>query len=146
MLKRKCTLTAVLLTLTSFAYASQPKILTNEDLLWKRLPKHPTLQYTVLSGNPLKNEWFTVRLKFPANYKDVIHVHDANRYDTIISGTYYFKFGDKLDDAQAQKLAAGDFIECPAHIKHYGYTNEETVVQIAGMGPWEVLKSTGMHR
>lgn len=131
---------------TAFANVSQPKIIPADHIIWNDLPNHAGLQYTVLSGNPLRSEWFVARIKLPANYSDEAHSHDLTRYDTVISGTYYFQFANNSNKSVAAKLSAGTFIECPANVKHTGYTKEETVIEIAGMGPWEVLKSNGKHR
>lgn len=143
-IKRIALLSLLLITGTAMAGVSQPKIIPADHIIWNNLPDHPGLQYSVLSGNALQKEWFVARIKLPANFKDEIHSHDLTRYDTVISGTYYFQFADT--NKTAAKLTAGAFIECPANVKHTGYTKEETVVEITGMGPWEVLKSNGKHR
>lgn len=133
------------LSAASFADTNQT-IMQPDNLSWKELPNHPELQYAVLSGNPVQKGLFTVRMKFPKDYADVVHAHDLPRYDTVISGSYYLGFGDKVDKSKAEKLVAGSFVTCPAHMKHFGYTDDETVIQISGMGPWEVLKSKGEKR
>jgi hypothetical protein len=129
-----------------FAAGTQSTFVNPDQIIWKSLPGHSELQYSVLEGNPMESGYFTVRMKFPKNYKDVVHSHEITRYDTIISGALYMGFGDKPDRKNVEKLETGAFIACPAHLKHYGFTDDETVVQISGMGPWEVLKSGGKAR
>lgn len=133
------------LSVAVFADANQ-KIMQPDQLTWKALPNHPELQYSVLAGHPEQKGLFTVRMKFPKNYADVVHSHEQARYDTIISGSYYLGFGETIDRSKAEKLVAGSFITCPAHVKHFGFTDGETVVQISGAGPWEVLQSKGVAR
>lgn len=147
-LTRHCFLITAALLTANLSYASTTALkLTNPDqLAWKELPGHPELQYSVLAGNPKKDGIFTVRLKMPKDYQDIVHAHDKTRYDTVISGALYIGFGDKIDRNKTRELTAGGFIACPARIKHFGFTNEETIVQITGEGPWEVLKSSGMNR
>ncbi len=139
-------LSLLFITTTAIASTNDPKIIPADQMIWKNLPHHTGLQYTILSGNPLQKDWFVARIKLPANFSDEIHTHDLTRYDTVMSGTYYFQFADAAKKTGVTKLAAGGFIECPANVKHTGYTKAETVIEIAGMGPWEVLKSNGQQR
>lgn|SRR3990167_7175514 len=135
-----------LLATSSFAGTKTPEMLNPDQITWRELPGHTELQYAVLAGNPLQKGIFTVRLKMPKDYSDIIHTHQLPRYDTVISGAMYVGFGDKIDREKTVELIAGSFISCPADIKHYGFTKDETVVQISGNGPWEVLKSSGKKR
>jgi len=78
-------------------------------------------------------------VKFPANYTVQPHHHVIDEYDTVISGTYYLGTGDKVNTDNGIALVAGSFAKIPAKINHYGWTKEETVLQISGMGPWGVI-------
>ena len=141
----------IFILLFSFATAAlagsnQPVIMDEAAMVWKQLLVAPDLHYTVLAGNPDKKEFFVVRLKLPKDYSDVIHTHASPRYDTVISGAYYLAYGDQIDKSKTTKIAAGSFTVCPAKAKHFGYTEEETVIQISGIGPWEALKTAGPNR
>ena len=46
--------------------------------------------------------------------------------------------GATADKAKAQALAAGGVFAMPPGMQHYVSVNEETVVQLNGMGPWAV--------
>ncbi len=133
---------AILFSMTTVccANAATPVVLNDKSLHWIKVPADPNLQYSVLAGNPNKNGLFTIRLRMPKNYTDVLHHHPTPQYDTIISGSYYLTQGDKPDKTTAVKLAAGTFIFIPANLKHIGWTNEDTVMQITSMGPWQGLK------
>lgn len=131
---------------SAFATKNTATTISPEQITWSKLPGHPELQYSVLAGNPLEKGIFTVRMKMPKDYSDIIHSHNLPRYDTVISGALYLGFGDSIDRNKTVELPAGSFFTCPAHIKHYGFTKNETVVQITGNGPWEVLKSSGKKR
>lgn len=147
-IQSKLTLSLLTLLTASSCLAADkaPTIINPDQISWKELPGHTELQYAVMSGNPQQKGPFTIRLKLPKDYADIIHSHDQPRYDTIISGAYYAGWGDKIDRDNTQELAAGSFITCPAHVKHFGFTKDETVIQISGNGPWEVLKSAGKKR
>lgn len=108
----------------------------SHSLNWTALPSNAALKYAVLAGDPTKNEFYVIRLKIPANYQDKPHQHFYDKYDTVISGTYYLGVGSVFKKDNAIGLPPGSFFKVPAKVEHYGYTKEETVVQISGIGPW----------
>jgi quercetin dioxygenase-like cupin family protein len=110
------------------------------DIQWGPAP--PTIpagaQLAVVAGDPSKQGLFTMRLKMPANYKVPAHQHPTDEFVTVISGDFRVGLGDKLDMEKGQSLKAGAFAEMPAGMNHYAWTTEETVVQIAGPGPFAI--------
>ena len=46
--------------------------------------------------------------------------------------------GDVLDTTQGQALPAGSFALMPAQMRHFAWTSEETVIQLHGVGPWQI--------
>ncbi len=50
----------------------------------------------------------------PSNYKIPAHQHPTHEAVTIISGELRFGMGDKLDEAKAQTLSQGGFVDLPA--------------------------------
>ena len=150
MLKNTIKLSAAVAALLAsgivFAKTAQPLAIEANAMKWKPLPSYPTLKYTVLTGDPTSNDFFVIRLKLPKDYTDIIHEHELMRYDTIISGALYVGFGNVRDIKKTKKLTAGSFIACPPGVPHYGITKQETVVQIAGKGPWKALKTAGFNR
>ena len=99
------------------------------------LPKGAKL--SVLHGDPSKPAAFTVRLKMPAGYKIPPHWHSNDEQLTIISGAFVLHMGDTMD-APAHSLAAGGFHFLPGKMHHAAETKVETVVQIDGMGPFDI--------
>ena len=81
---------------------------------------------------------FTVRLKFPANYKIPAHSHPAIEHVTVISGTFNMGTGDKLDPKQTKALSAGSVAIVQPKVNHFGWTKTATIVQLHGVGPWGV--------
>ena len=81
---------------------------------------------------------FTVRLRFPANYRIPAHVHPAAERVTVLSGVFYMGLGDKLDAAKAMPLGVGDVMIMVPNTPHFALTKEETVVQLHGTGPWGI--------
>ena len=81
---------------------------------------------------------FTVRLKLPANYRIPAHSHPAIEHVTVISGKFNMGTGDKLDDSKTTALLPGSVAIMQVGTNHFAWTSEETIVQLHGIGPWDV--------
>lgn len=105
-------------------------------------PGPPTLpegaQIAVLSGNPAEEGAFVVRLKFPAGYEVPAHTHSKQEQLTVLSGRFGMSTGETLDKTGVTPLAPGGFVRIPAGHPHFAWAEEETVVQLHGMGPFDV--------
>lgn len=95
-------------------------------------------QAIVLEGDPTKAELFTVRLRFPNDYRIPPHFHSAWEHITVISGIFHVGMGDTFDPSRFTELRAGSFAALPTGMRHFAHTVGETVVQLHGMGPWTV--------
>jgi len=95
-------------------------------------------QAAVLAGDPGKPGPFTIRLKLPSGYKVPAHQHPTAEAVTVISGEFNIGMGDKLDEAKAQKLGPGSFVDLPANMNHFAFATAETVVQINSTGPFAI--------
>ncbi len=121
------------------ANSTEPTIIDNTHMKWIKMP-HSVVSYAVLAGNPKKAEWFILRVKFPANYNGHVHHHLHHEYDTVISGTAYIAIGKSINKSKGIAVKAGQFVIIPPNVSHYGWMgNEETIIQISGMGPWNPL-------
>ncbi|MDO9589407.1 MAG: cupin domain-containing protein [Brevundimonas sp.] len=98
----------------------------------------PGVEMVVLAGNPGVAGVFVLRLKFPAGYVIPPHIHSQDELVTVISGQLGVAMGDTLDRDAAHPLAPGSFVQLPANMSHYAWADEETVVQLAGMGPFDI--------
>jgi hypothetical protein len=129
---------AIAVLLPGATMADDQHVIAQPDSLkWAAAP--PVLpkgaQITVLYGDPDKAEPFVFRLKFPASYKVAAHMH-PNDYDvTVLSGTMYLGMGDNFDPARGDGLIAGGYLHLPKGMHHYEWTNDETVIQLSGVGP-----------
>lgn len=92
----------------------------------------------VLEGNPGKEEPFTFRLHLPAGYEIDTHTHPAYERVTVISGTLHFAHGDDFDRDATTELPAGSYAVLPPEAPMYGYVEEDTVIQVHGVGPWGI--------
>jgi len=128
-------------TLPLAAGAAKPEAVTVNaaDLKWGDAP--PDLpkgaQVAALSGDPTKKGPFTLRLKMPAGYKIPPHWHTQDENLTILEGTLVMHMGDTMD-APAHELAVGAFHFLPGKAHHAAEAKGETVVQLHGMGPFDI--------
>lgn len=92
----------------------------------------------VLEGDPTKEGMFVVRFQFPAGYHIAAHTHPKTERVTVISGALYLATGESLDRNSAKQLPAGSFGYWPAGMKHAAWSEGETVIQLHGVGPWQI--------
>ena len=93
----------------------------------------------VLEGDPTKEGPFVVRFQFPDGYHIPPHTHPKTERVTVISGNLLLATGETLDRSSAKKLPAGSFGYWPAGMKHAGWSEGETVIQLHGIGPWQII-------
>ena len=110
------------------------------EIRWADGP--PSLQkgasMAVLEGDPAKEGMFTMRLKMPDGFVVNPHYHSQIEHVTVISGTLHFGMGDHFDRAKTRPMPAGSFGYWPIGMRHFAYTEGETVLQLHGRGPWTV--------
>lgn len=99
----------------------------------------PGAKLAILAGNPQKKEFYVARLKLPANFVIPVHKHLTDEHNTVISGTYYMGIGSINKKELTIALPPGSFVTFPAGVEHYGYTIEETILEISGIGPWGTI-------
>ncbi|MBI3894570.1 MAG: cupin domain-containing protein [Acidobacteria bacterium] len=98
----------------------------------------PGAKLVVVKGDPTQEGLFTMRLKFPANYKVQPHWHTADEHVTVISGALHVGMGETFDPTVAKNLPIGAFMVMPVGTRHFAWTEQETIIQLHGMGPWRV--------
>ncbi len=107
---------------------------------WKAGPiaLPPGAKMAALEGDPMKESPFVVRFQFPDGYNIPPHTHPKTERVTVISGTLYLATGEALDRKSAKKLPAGSFGYWPADMRHTAWSEGETVIQLHGIGPWQI--------
>ncbi|SCU85611.1 conserved exported hypothetical protein [Cupriavidus necator] len=111
-------------------------MVTADEVKWADLPLIPGAKLAVLEGKMDKKAPFTARIKLPADAKVPAHWHPGVERVTVLSGTFNYGMGDKLDPEKTSPLGAGSLIVMPPKMRHFGWTKEETVIQINASGPW----------
>lgn len=108
---------------------------TPDQLVFKSEQPHRPL-IAPLYGNPRKAELYVYRVKFPKGFIHAPHFHPDVRTVTVISGTLYFAYGDKIDKAALKAFPAGSFLtEQPGHAHFAWAMDGEVILQVSGFGP-----------
>ena len=97
-------------------------------------------QMAVLSGNPGKAGMFKVQIRMPANYAVPPHHHPTDEIVRVRSGTLNYGMGDKLDEANAGQLTdPKTHVTMQSGMNHWVFTTEPTLVEVSGMGPFQII-------
>ena len=123
------------------AIAQEAVTFQGDDLKWG--PASPAMQKgaqgVALVGDPGKEGLYVIRVKFPAGYKVAPHSHPNDENVTVISGMFHFAIGDKFDETKGTALKPGGFAQAPKGVKHFAWASQETVIQLHGMGPQNLI-------
>jgi quercetin dioxygenase-like cupin family protein len=127
-------------TLLQAAEQHHHTVVPADTVKWGPAPPSlpPGAQAAVLLGSPAKEGPFVLRLKFPAGFTVPPHRHSKDEFVTVISGGFAVAAGEKLDP-EAKALPPGSFVHLPAGMPHFATAVGETVVQINGVGPFDVV-------
>ncbi len=122
----------------------KPELIDVAKVKWMEAP--PALpkgaQVAVVEGTPpfAANQTFMLLAKMPRNYAIPPHTHLVSERVTVLKGALSFGHGEKLDKNAATKVKAGGLVLIPAGHVHYAFTtDEETVIALAGVGPWDII-------
>lgn len=116
-------------------------VVSGDAVKWGPAPPSlpPGAQGAALLGSPAKEGPFVLRLKFPAGFVVPPHRHSKDEFVTVISGRFAITSGEKLDRESLKPLPAASFVHLPAGMPHYAWAEVESVVQINGVGPFDVI-------
>jgi quercetin dioxygenase-like cupin family protein len=115
-------------------------VVTPDKLQWKANPALPPgAQATIVSGDPSKpGSLYTIRLKVPDGFKVPPHWHPGDENVTVLQGTLMMGVGDKFDPAKLEPVPTGAFARMPKQTRHFAMAKGETIVQVHGVGPFEI--------
>jgi hypothetical protein len=95
-----------------------------------------TNESAVLFGDPSKPGPYVVRLRWLPGNMSRPHFHPNDRFFVVISGTWWMGTGKTFDPEATVPVPAGSYVIHYGGKVHYdGAKNEETVIQVWGMGP-----------
>jgi quercetin dioxygenase-like cupin family protein len=96
------------------------------------------VELAVLEGNPRAPGIFTLRLKAPPGFLLPPHTHPVEERVTVLSGSVAVGFGTRVERTSARTFGPGAFYVNPPGAPHYVFSDEGAIVQITGVGPWQV--------
>lgn len=135
------TLAALAASVSAAAQQPEMRAIKGDSLQWTDLTVtgfDPGLKLAVVTGDPaVADQPYTIRLKFPDGYKFPAHFHPKAENLTVLSGTFLLGMG-QTETRNTTTYAPGDYLYIPAEHPHYGGVRGETVVQLHGVGPFEV--------
>jgi len=108
--------------------------LTPDDIVF--VPREDGPDVAVIAGDPTKEGFYVIRVRFAAGTSSAPHYHPNDRHVTVISGVWYTGTGSKVDWSKTVPLYPGSYMLHPGGAVHYdGAMEEEVIVEIKGMGP-----------
>ncbi|MEY4093898.1 MAG: hypothetical protein RLZZ53_1097 [Acidobacteriota bacterium] len=133
-----CGVASYLLTAALAAQAVAPSLprllLQPEVLVWNTAPNG--IQTAVVAGDPAKPGTYVTRMRFPKGTRIQPHLHPDDRVAVLLSGTFYFGYGEMFDEAALTKIVAGTTWTEPSRTAHFGWArDEDVIVQVVGTGP-----------
>jgi quercetin dioxygenase-like cupin family protein len=126
----------------SLAFAKHPgahMMVLPADLKWSNFPSLPPgAKIASIEGSIGQAVPYTVRLKFPKDYAIPPHSHPVIARVTVVSGTFHMGTGEKLDKSKSHALPPGAIAITRPGTNHFAWTAEEVIVQLNGVGPWDI--------
>jgi hypothetical protein len=114
-------------------------IIDSDSLEWADIASmEPGAKIAIIEGNLSEAEPFTFRLKLPANYRLAPHIHPAHERVTVLEGRLHFAHGREFDRDATTPMAVGSFAVMAPGDPMFGYTEERTIIQLHGTGPWGI--------
>ena len=114
-------------------------MITPDQLQWKDVAAlGPGVKLALIEGPMNEAVPFMVRIKFPAGAKVPAHWHPAIEHVTVMSGTLNIGIGDNFDESKVMRFPLGTVTIMQPKTTHFAFFNEETILQVHGVGPWEV--------
>ena len=96
-----------------------------------------------ISGDPDKpGAPFVVRLQSDPNAIVSPHWHPEDEHIVVIKGTCSFGMGDKFDRSALRELNVGDYTLMPKKMPHFGWSKTECIIQVHGIGPFQIIPAS----
>lgn len=93
-----------------------------------------------VSGNPDKGgAQYVIRIPNDTNQIVLPHWHPEDENIVVVKGTWYMGMGDKFDRSALREMNVGDYALVPKHIRHFAWSKTGTIIQVHGIGPFQVI-------
>lgn len=124
----------------AMAHEPHHTVVSGDAIEWGKAPPSlpPGAQAARLLGSPAEEGPFVLRLKFPAGFIVPPHMHSKDEFIVVLSGSLTINSGEKVDQAALKGMPPGTFFHLPPGMAHYLYAETESVLQLNGVGPFDV--------
>lgn len=96
----------------------------------------PGLQTVFVTGDGKQKELYSLVFKVPPNTAIPPHSHPDDRSCFVLSGLWYFGYGNLRKEAELKALPPGSHYTEPAGTAHFAGTKErEALVECTALGP-----------
>lgn len=106
------------------------------------LPCPPNLpqdcEMALLEGSPRNPELFTIRFRVGGTFLMPPHTHPRDERVTLLEGRVAVGFGDDATRENAMTFMPGDYYVNARGAVHTVWADTSSIIQITGIGPWEV--------
>lgn len=120
----------------AFAQGADPVTRLPTEIEFKEPLRPGSPPIAALYGHPVKPGLYVVRAKFPAGFKVMPHFHPDERTIVVLSGTFYFGYGEQWDESKMKAFPRDSFLTEPPRTPHYAWAKDgEVIIQITGVGP-----------
>jgi quercetin dioxygenase-like cupin family protein len=93
----------------------------------------------LLYGDPeVAGQAFVMRIRELPGTVVPPHSHPVDEHITVVKGTWYFGLGERYEATALKELNTGSYAFAPKGTWMFGYAPEEAVVQVHGVGPFQI--------
>lgn len=139
-------LASALFTLAAAAHAAGtgPARLTPAEISWPAVAAaqqagssmQSGVESLVVYGDAGKPALYSIMFRVQPHGAIPAHSHPDDRSCFVVTGVWYFGYGDKYDAAQLKALPAGSHYTEPSNVNHFAGTREQpAVVECTSVGP-----------
>lgn len=106
----------------------------------------PGMGIAAIQGDPsAEDEPYTLRLAFPDGYMFPPHWHPRAENVMVLEGTFLVAMGEEFDESELERYGPGDYMFIEAENPHFGGAEGRTVVQLHGIGPFDIAVVEGQE-
>ena len=111
-----------------------------EKEAWHEAPPGmpPGGTFAVISGDPLEAGPFVMRVRLPPGYMLPPYRRPKEEQLIVLAGAITVGTYGESGAIGTRKLTAGAYTSLPANELHFAHTQDGAIVQIVGIGPFEV--------
>ena len=111
-----------------------------EESTWHDAPPGmpPGARFAVISGDPFEKGPFVMRVRLPAGYMLPPYRRPNEEQMIVLAGAITVGTGGESGAATVRTLTSGSYTSLAAGELHFAHTMNGAIVQIFGMGPFEI--------